>query len=178
MAVRLVYETHSLTEDNEQGVATGWLPGKLSAQGREYAVALGRRRRDDGIDAVFASDLMRAVETAVLAFADSGIPVYFDSRLRECDYGDLNGHPVAKLAPDRRARVDVPWPNSESLRQAVDRFAAFLADLTRDRDGCRVLVIAHSAQRFGLRYLLEGVPLEDLVDAPFGWQEGWEYRLE
>jgi broad specificity phosphatase PhoE len=59
----------------------------------------------------------------------------------------------------------------------VDRLAAFLADLRRDWDGCRVLVIAHAAPRYGLDHLLKGVPLEDLVDAPFGWQEGWEYTL-
>ena len=33
--VELVYETHSTTLDNEQGRATGWLPGVLSAAGRE-----------------------------------------------------------------------------------------------------------------------------------------------
>ncbi len=65
--LELVYETHSLTTDNEDGVATGWLPGRLSAAGREQAQRLGERRRDDGLAAVFASDLARAVETAELA---------------------------------------------------------------------------------------------------------------
>jgi len=40
-----------------------------------------------------------------------------------------------------------------------------------------VLLIAHSAQRWGLAHLLRGVPLEELVHAPFDWQEGWEYEL-
>ena len=62
--VRIVFETHSLTVDNERGIATGWLGGALSARGRALAEELGERRRDDGIDAVFASDLARAVETA------------------------------------------------------------------------------------------------------------------
>ena len=34
MPVELVYETHATTVDNEQGIATGWLPGRLSARGR------------------------------------------------------------------------------------------------------------------------------------------------
>jgi alpha-ribazole phosphatase/probable phosphoglycerate mutase len=50
-------------------------------------------------------------------------------------------------------------------------------DLVDEFDGRRVLVIAHSAQRWALRHLLEGTALEELVDAPFRWQEGWEYRL-
>jgi broad specificity phosphatase PhoE len=73
MTTRIVFETHSTTEDNERGVATGWLPGQLSATGRDQARRLGERRRHDAIDAVFTSDLRRAVETAILAFADSSV---------------------------------------------------------------------------------------------------------
>lgn len=52
---------------------------------------------------------------------------------------------------------------------------SFLDEVAREFDGSRVLVIAHSAQRWPLRHVLEGVRLEDLVDAPFEWQDGWEY---
>ena len=55
--------------------------------------------------------------------------------------------------------------------------AAFLADLSRGWAGRRVLVVAHSAQRWALEHLIEGIPLEDLVDAPFGWREGWEFAV-
>ena len=61
MTTSLVFETHSITEDNEAGFATGWRPGRLSAAGREQARLLGERRRDDGIAAVFTSDLGRRV---------------------------------------------------------------------------------------------------------------------
>ncbi|WP_329159105.1 histidine phosphatase family protein [Streptomyces sp. NBC_01717] len=55
MSIEIVYETHATTADNEAGIATGWLPGTLSATGRLQARELGccRRRRDDGIVAVF-----------------------------------------------------------------------------------------------------------------------------
>ncbi len=33
MTVSVVFETHSTTVDNEQGRATGWLPGQLSERG-------------------------------------------------------------------------------------------------------------------------------------------------
>ena len=69
VAIELVFETHSTTVDNEQGHATGWLPGQLSERGRAQAQQLGRRRRGDGITAVFSSDLARAAQTASVAFA-------------------------------------------------------------------------------------------------------------
>jgi broad specificity phosphatase PhoE len=176
LTVELVYETHSTTVDNERGVATGWLPGELSDEGKLRAHALGGRRRDDGIACVFTSDLRRAVETARIAFAGTSLEVREDARLRECDYGDLNGAPVEQLEPRRRF-VDVPFPVGESYRDCVGRMRLFLVDFVDEFDGRRVLVIAHSAQRWALRHLLEGTALEELVDAPFRWQEGWEYRL-
>lgn len=117
MPVNVVFETHSTTVDNERGVATGWLPGELSERGRDGARELGRRRVGDGLAAVFCSDLARAVETARLAFAGSVIPVLFDWRLRECNYGSRNGMPAAELHAGRRGHLDVPYPGGESWRR-------------------------------------------------------------
>ena len=176
--IELVYETHSTTVDNETGIATGWLDGLLSENGRVQATALGERRREDGLAAVFTSDLGRAIETAEVAFAGSELPVHHDWRLRECDYGELNGAPVAEIDEGGRVRrIDEPFPGGESYRQVVDRTRSFLNDLFPEFDGARILLIAHSANRWALQHLLLGVPLEELVGAPFDWQEGWEYAL-
>src|SRR5258708_3498014 len=143
MAVDIVFETHSTSEDNERGIATGWLPGALSATGREQAGELGARRRATGVRVVFSSDLRRAVATAQLAFEGSGIPLRTDWRLRECNYGALNGMPVAQLEAERRHRIDEPFPDGESYRQVVERVRAFLADLARDWEGQQVLLVGH-----------------------------------
>lgn len=177
MAVEIIYETHSLTVDNERGIATGWFPGQLSAQGRDLARELGARHRDDAIVAIFVSDLARAVETATLAFGDSGLPIYQDARLRECDYGAQNGMPVAQLAASRAQHLDTPYPGGQSYRQVVAAMHDFLCDLATTWDGRTVVTIAHSANKWALDHLLLGLPLEELVDAPFGWQEGWRYTL-
>src|SRR4029079_4131207 len=110
MAVQLVYETHSTSVDNEVGRATGWLGGTLSEAGREQARRLGARRRHDGIDLVVASDLNRAIETARIAFDGSEIPVTLDWRLRECDYGRMNGMPRVRLDTERRRRLHETLP--------------------------------------------------------------------
>ena len=177
MAVELVFETHSITVDNEEGRATGWWAGRLSDQGRALAAQLGERRRGDGIVAVFSSDLARAAETATVAFGTSGIPVLLDWRLRECNYGKRNGMPVAELHANRRDHLDRAYPGGESWRQAVVRVGWFLDDLPLCWDGQRVLVIGHVATRWALDHLLGGIPLEDLMAEDFAWQEGWEYRL-
>jgi len=175
LAVTLVYETHSTTEDNEAGIATGWRPGRLSPAGRAQAAGLGLRRREDGLAAVFVSDLARAVETAAIAFAGSPLPVLRDRRLRECDYGVLTGCPAERLAAVRARHVDRPFPGGQSYRQVAEAMAGVLRDLKAGWDGARVLVIAHSANLWALEHLLAGARLEDLVQAPPPWQPGWTY---
>jgi len=170
----VVYETHSTSEHNEAGIATGWLGGALSAAGRAQAIELGERRRDDGIELVVASDLWRAVETAAIAFEGSGIPLRVDWRLRECDYGRLTGMPRTVLDEQRVRRVDEPWPGGESWRQAVARVSSFLDEVR----GERVLLIGHVATRWALDHRVNGRPLEELAAEEFDWQPGWEYELD
>jgi 2,3-bisphosphoglycerate-dependent phosphoglycerate mutase len=177
VTIEVVYETHSITEDNERGLATGWRPGRLSERGRALAAELGQRRRHDSIAAVFSSDLARAAETASVAFGGSSIPVLLDWRLRECDYGIHNGTAAAALLARRGDHLDNPYPGGESWRQAVIRVSRFLGDLPLRWSSRRVLIIGHVATRWGLDHLIGGVPLEDLIAADFAWQEGWEYLL-
>jgi 2,3-bisphosphoglycerate-dependent phosphoglycerate mutase len=175
MAVEVVYETHSISVDNETGHATGWLPGELSERGRELAAELGRRRRDDGIATVYTSDLRRAVETAEIAFAGSALPVVQDARLRECNYGSMNGRPREEV---HAMGIDERYPEGETWREAVERVTGFLRELPDRHDGERVLVIAHMSAWYALECLAKGLPPEDVFGTRMDWQPGWEYRLE
>jgi 2,3-bisphosphoglycerate-dependent phosphoglycerate mutase len=176
VAVDIVFETHSLTEDNEAGRATGWLGGRLSIRGRRLAAELGARHQS-GLAAAFSSDLARARETIEIGFPEPVIPVLFDWRLRECDFGELNGAPTCEVHADRLAFLQTPYPGGESWEQAAARVGWFLDDLRRRWDGTRVLVVGHVATRLGLEHRITGTSLAALLNADFGWREGWEYRL-
>lgn len=177
MATELVFETHAITTDNETGIATGWLPGRLSPRGRRTAAELGKRRRDDGIAVAYVSDLERAVDTARIAFKGRTMVVIRDARLRECDYGDLNGMPTERLSAERAAHLDDSWPGGESYQQVVARMRSFLVEVSERWDGSRVLLISHSANKWALDHLLLGKPLSELVKVGLTWQAGWEYVL-
>lgn len=171
--MKLIYETHSTTRDNERGIATGWQPGELSEEGIREAIGMGSRRRE--VDVVFSSDLRRAVHSVELAALTA--PHFQDWRLRECNYGDLNGAPTDALEP-RVDRVHKPFPGGQSYWDVVELTRSFLADLKRWHDARVVLVVAHSANRWAFEHLLGSrAPLEDLITAPFNWQPGWEYDV-
>jgi broad specificity phosphatase PhoE len=177
MPVAVVFETHSWSVDNERGVATGWLPGELSARGRGLARELGARRRDDGIAAVLCSDLRRARQTVEIAFEGVDVPVVLDARLRECDYGDLNGAPAAVVHADRAAHLHAPFPAGESWAAALGRVDGALDEIAERWAGRRVLVVGHVATRWALDRRVHGTSLEALSGSDFGWREGWEYEL-
>jgi broad specificity phosphatase PhoE len=162
-----------LFESLDEDVALGWLPGELSEAGKELALELGVRRRD--ADAVFTSDLGRALETVAIAFGDAAVPVFYDWRLRECDYGALNGAPLDELEAEKH--VDVPYPGGESYREVVARIASFVEDARRAWDGKRLVVVSHAAPRWALQHLLDGTPLEELVGSPFDRQPGSSFRV-
>ena len=174
MHIDLVFETHSTTKDDENRIATGWNPGRLSPTGRGQARQLGERRRGDGLSLILTSDLARALETVAIAFGDVDVPVLHDWRLRECNYGLMNGTPVNELRHEEY--IDAPYPSGESWREAIARVSGFLHGLG-PWTGQRVLVVGHMATHWALDHIVHGTPIEALVSMPFSWQEGWEYRV-
>jgi len=176
-SIAIVFETHSTTTDNERWIASGWLDGRLSPLGRRQAKELGERRLVEELAAVFSSDLGRAVETARIAFGGRGLPIFHDWRLRECNYGELNGTPVSTLEAARMRHLYEPYPEGESYSQVVARVQSFLHDLPPRFENERIVVIGHSATKWAFDHLLEGIPLPELVEGSFRWQPGWLYSL-
>jgi broad specificity phosphatase PhoE len=144
--LELIYETLDSANDT-----SGWLPGELSDVAKDQALELGARRRD--VDAVFTSDLGRALETVAIAFFDAEVPIFHDWRLRECDYGVLTGAPLEE--PELEKHAEVPFPGGESYADVVARVESFLRDVRRSWDGKRVLVVSHAAPLRALQQLLE-----------------------
>jgi len=71
------------------------------------------------------------VETAELAFAGTGIAIRQDPRLRECNYGTLNGMPVSDLAQIRSRHIAQPFPGGQSYQEVVDQTRDFLSEVAR-----------------------------------------------
>lgn len=174
--MKVYFATHSTTTDNEIGVASGWKDVELSQLGIQQARELGDRFEDIRLDLICCSDLERAVETVRIAFGNR-IPVIIDKRLREINYGDLSGKPAEIVNQMRKKRIDEPFPNGESYKQAIARVHDFCREL-KDRHAEKViLIVGHSATRFGLYTLVGNRTLEDCLSAPFVWRPYWEYDL-
>lgn len=175
----LFYSPHMTSVDNEAKRASGHADVPLSPSGRQLAQELGQHYAPETLDAVFSSDLQRALTTSHIAFAWRNLPVIPDARLREYDYGDLTQYPVAQVEAEFPRRVTEPFPHGESLLMVVERVGAFLREVLQAYDGKTIVVIGHRATRYGLAYWCGDIALEELVNTPWPWLDVpiWRYEL-
>ncbi len=138
---------------------------------------MGKRYRDQHLDAIFCSDLQRSYETARLAFGDT-FPIIEDKRLRECDYGDLTRIPMPEVEKMKEEMIAKPFPKGESFEDTSKRIKSFLHDLSGEYDGKTVMIIGHRATQYGLDEHIKGMSLKEAVLAPWKWQPGWMYLLD
>ncbi|MES2225410.1 MAG: histidine phosphatase family protein [Patescibacteria group bacterium] len=181
MAVQITYFVHGTTTDNESELSTGWLPGELSALGIQQAKNLGGQVEDKKFDALFCSDLKRAVDSAELGFGET-YAVIPDARLRECNYGDLNGAPADSFKDGRMQEyVDTSFPNGESYKDVQARMADFLSFLKQHYDGKHIAIIAHEGPQLALDVLLGGKDWPQAIAENWrntkAWKPGWEYHI-
>lgn len=181
MSIHITYFVHGTTTDNEQGLATGWLPGELSERGIEQSKELAGKVSEKTFDIVFCSDLKRAVDSAQLNFG--GIyNIVPDVRLRECNYGDYNGAPTDSFKEGRmKEYVEIPFPNGESYKDVEKRMSDFLAFLKAGYDGKHIAIVAHEGPQLALDVLLRGRTWQEAIDENWrntkSWQPGWEFEL-
>ncbi len=90
MTIHITNFAHGTTTDNEQHLSSGWKDVELSARGIQQGKALREQTKDKKFDVVFTSDLKRAIDSAELSWGGM-YPIIPDARLRECNYGTLNG---------------------------------------------------------------------------------------
>lgn len=136
--MRLHLVRHGQSTWNVERRLQGQSPGvpltKLGrAQARDAADAL---RAAVGWPELWSSDLLRASETAEIIGAQLGLVVRYDERLREQQYGVLEGRLTSELTaeptPEGCHVTEVAWGGGESIEQVYSRVRSFVLDLAVD----------------------------------------------
>jgi len=122
---------HGETDWTAAGRLSGWRDVELNSVGRDQARGVRGRLAEREYAGVWSSDLRRASETAHLAYG----PPVLDPRLREIDFGALEGMRWAELSADRqRGLLDFDGfaaPGGESVDDLRDRVLDFVSSLAR-----------------------------------------------
>lgn len=181
MSVKITCFVHGTTIDNEEHKSSGWNEVKLSELGVQQSQNLAGQTKHLMFDAVFTSDLSRAIESAKLAWG-STYPLYTVKRLRECNYGDLNGKDSTIVEPLQEKSINTPMPNGESYEDVKSRIGDFLLFIKDEYDGKHIAIVAHKAPQLALDVLLKDITWEEAFTKDWrkvkAWQPGWDYFVE
>ena len=128
---------HGETVDNARQIMQGQTQGDLNEKGREQARQVAERLSAEPVDAVVASDLRRAIQTAEIIAAPHNLVVKTTELLRERDWGSFTG----RYIPDLHGET---WPDDiESEEALLHRALAFLQYITTTYPDKRVVAVGH-----------------------------------
>ena len=177
METKIIYFVHGTTSDNIEGKCSGWNQVELTDLGKERAIKLGQIRKDTHFDVIFTSDLIRAIDSANLAFPN--VNHIQDKRLRECNYGDLDGKDKKLVVYEEH--IDIPFPNGESLKDVEKRIADFIEFLKENYAGKTVGIVAHRAPQLAFEVLTKNITWYEAIKNDWrntkSWQPGWTYII-
>jgi len=173
----ITYFVHSSSRDNELGVRSGWNDPPLSLNGQKQAAQLKVTAGLQNFDAIFCSDLQRAVETARIVFPDADVRM--DARLREMNYGELNGRPESAFTDDKNWCIDNTFPAGECCLDVQERVQSFLnSQVPLDS---MVAVFAHKYPQLALEVVCNGCTWQEAIRNDWrktgSWQPGWQYGI-
>jgi len=141
---------HGQTAMSAQKRYAGRSDVPLTDLGVQQAVAAAKRLASAGLDAIVASPLLRAVQTAEEVAAATGVPVVTDAGFRETDFGAWEGLTFAEVRerwPDELnkwlADPATAPPGGESLAEVGERVTAALHRVLAARERQAVLIVSH-----------------------------------
>lgn len=139
---------HGATEWNKAKRAQGHADIDLNEEGRKQAVATAQELAHLEVEAVYSSDLRRAVDTAASIAAAHGLEVHIDRDLREIDQGEWEGLHVGEI--ERRwpelwgpARHYNARPGGESPQDVRKRSLEALLSVVGAHPEGNVVVVSH-----------------------------------
>lgn len=141
--MKLYLIRHGESETNAAGQWTGWLDVSLTEKGFEDAIRTRPFLNDISFDKIYASDLLRACQTAQTAIP--GCKPERTALLREINVGDLAGTPLAdtnQLFPELSAKGYDAY-GGESREAFTERLRNFLSILEQE-DFQTVAAFAHA----------------------------------
>lgn len=171
---------HGQAEGNLYRRCHSWHNGLLTLKGREQVKALERRFGSVHFDAVYSSDLYRAMATAGAIYRPRGLTLRVDPNLREIGAGVWEDVMWGQLLHDHRESLtaflhcDPIWQveGSETFPQVRQRIQAAVERIAAAHPNQTVAVVSHGcAIRMGLSAWL-GLGLEELDRLPLSNNTG------
>lgn len=166
-AARFCIVRHGETAWNAEHRVQGQLDVPLNAIGLAQAQAISRALAGEKFDAIYSSDLSRALQTAQPTAQILGLPIRQDKILRERHYGIFQTLTYAEVKvkfPEDYARFlardpDFAFRSGESLKDFSLRSISALSKIAKENDGKSILVFTHGGVLDELYRSIHSIPM-------------------
>jgi len=164
---RLLLVRHGITESNSARKFVGYSDVELSTAGYRQVERLRERLVDDKIDAVYSSDLRRALVTAEVISSGHKVDIVTCPELREVNYGNVEGltfEEISRLYPEvaeslTNFSLRLKFPGGEDFEGFIERASKFLDKLKRHTPSQTMLIVSHGGPLRVLVCCLLGIDL-------------------
>lgn len=152
MSCRIYMVRHGETDWNATSRLQGHSNVPLSEQGRRQAELLGRRLAALKFDAFYASDLVRAYETArIIALHHNNQDINTMPELRELNFGRWEGLSINEIQGQYPEEIKQWWetplltriPGGESLDEVVKRTVTAVKKIVESHGDGNVVLVSH-----------------------------------
>ena len=166
---------HGKTEWNSIHKLQGQTDISLNEEGRNMAREAAKLYSEVHFDMCYCSPLVRAAETAKLLLENRDVPIIYDDRLKEMNFGVYEGIQDSFATPELPINVLFKSPadyvaveGGESLEEVFDRTGKLLENeiLPIVREGKDVLIVGHGAMNSTIICQLRGLDKSHLWDEP------------
>ena len=173
MRTKVILVRHGQSLGNAKRVLLGHTDLDLSELGYAQARATAEALKDEKIDAIYSSDLMRAMNTAVPHARLRGMEVIPDVRLREVMLGEWEGHSVEQILElyGEKAYTEdwlggfgtFTFPGGDRVMDRAGIFFAEVKSLCEQNEGKTLLIASHAAVIRGFFGKVRGLADEEVV---------------
>ena len=151
---------HGETDWNLYGKVQGKADILLNNRGIEQAKETMSILKEESIDFIICSPLKRAIQTAEIINAEKNVPIIFEERISERDFGEFEG--MSKNDFDFQAfwnyEKNVTYEKAENIKVFFNRIFLFLEDIKKKYKDKNILLVTHGGVSIAVNSFFNGIP--------------------
>ncbi len=154
----IYFVRHGQTDWNVIGKLQGNSDIELNQTGRTQAMVTREQLQKVQIDAIYCSPLKRAKETAEIINELWNLPIHFDERLKERNFGIMEGCLRKEVPFDKiwSRNENISFQEGESAIEFYERVEQFLSEIVPLAKDKEILIVAHGGVSIPFQCYFEG----------------------
>ena len=151
---------HGQTEWNVLKKVQGKADISLNEKGIEQAIQTKKELDNEKIDLIICSPLKRAKETAQIINENRNIPIIFDDRISERDFGEFEGMPTTEFDFEGfwSYKANKEYSRAENIVKFFKRIYNFLDSIKKEYPNKNVLIVSHGGVSIPIKCYFSEIP--------------------